>query len=87
MNLYLLVKERSEEQWIKQDFPLMPELVICAECDLIVEVTHKCHFSLSFSNQQKLVVFISLIQLRKQNARINASKTSENCLMWHLSQT
>ena len=40
MNLYLLVKERSEERWIKQDLPTTRGLVICAKCDLIVEVTH-----------------------------------------------
>ena len=33
--------------------------------------------ALSFRNQQKLVVFISLIQLKKQDKRRNASKTSE----------
>ena len=40
MNVYLLAKERSEERWIKQDLPTTRGLVICAECDLIVEVTH-----------------------------------------------
>ena len=43
--------------------------------------------ALSFCNQQKLVVFISLIQLRKQTARIKASKSSENSQKWHLNQT
>ena len=47
----------------------------------------RCLFlrALSFCNQQKLVVFISLIQLRKQTVRKNASKSSQNSQKWHLS--
>ena len=64
MNVYLLVKERSEERWIKQDLPTTRGLVICAECDLIVEVTHnlvKIFFPLQFLMEYEFLVSVSIL--------------------------